>query len=141
MLKGGKRTKGVVRLGDRIAEFKSFIEAEDVRLKGLWEQWAAVQTEFDRLGDEIFGIDDNGLARTGRFKSDIEELDVQHQTAVAVITSEASSVCEQSLKNMKASERGCTDPLRRKNVLTTLQELDIQVKKDQESLLRSLLFV
>lgn len=103
--KGSKRTKTIISIADCAAQFKNLIETEDAKLKDLWEQWEAVRVEYDQLVEEVFGPDDGLPTAALGFKSEMEQLDLQHEESVKEVTLEVTRIREQSIKKMKASKK------------------------------------
>jgi len=103
--KEGKRTKGFIVVGECISRFRHHVEAEAVKLRELWEQWTAVQSEYDQLAIEVFGDGDKLFPGQAGFKYDMEQLDLQHQSSVEEVRTEVRFIRGQSVKTMTASEK------------------------------------
>lgn len=114
MLNNGKREKHTVTLGKRVDSFKSLIAEEKANLKDLWSQWNAVQDEYKQLGIEVFGIEALGDGFPGEiargvngFKKEMEEVDLQHNSAVEELNEEIGGLKVKSMKRLKSAEKVC----------------------------------
>ena len=100
--KGGKRLRSVVSLGKCITLFTGLIQAEEVRLRDMWEQWVAVDAEYALLAEDFVVVDDGALRRDGRLG---KHFDLSNDKVVTEMTAEVNNIREQSIKKMKGSER------------------------------------
>ena len=106
MVKHGKRVTVTVTIGERVADFKSFVEKEESHLKELWAQWDEIQQEYEDLGIEVFGNNPAGeVARDIGYKKEMKVLDLEHEDAVEELNSEIEEMGEKILKRLKASEK------------------------------------
>lgn len=114
----GKRVKHTVTLGKRVDSFKSFIAEEKANLKDLWSQWSSIQDEYNQLGVEVFGIEGLGDSPSSEvprdvngFKKEMEELDLQHNSAVEELNEEIGELGMKSLMRLKSAEKVCRSPI------------------------------
>ncbi|KAH8685974.1 hypothetical protein BGZ60DRAFT_105929 [Tricladium varicosporioides] len=106
----GKCVTKVIKIGDRLTEFKATIETEEIKLKEYWKQWDDIQAEYVQLGIEVFGeekfpMDAKDIQKEKGFKKELELLDLEHITQLEELEEEIEGLQPTFLKKIKASEK------------------------------------
>lgn len=113
--KDGSRVDEVVLVGDRIAEFKAVIDAEEDRLAKLWRQWEDLQGEYVKLGSEVFGAakfadeeDEFEFEELqSGYKHDMEIWNLEHENLVEEIKDDIENIGVRILHKLRSAEKVC----------------------------------
>jgi phosphopantothenoylcysteine decarboxylase len=145
--KNGKQITEVLKIGECVAKFKTFMEEEEVKLMGYWKEWEEVQNEYLELGVDVFGRDAFGVdgkdieAKERTFKQEMELLDLECKARVEELGEAIDDFVQKALYKMRSSEKVCSNIISRLHLLTQgNQEQDTQKKKEQQRLLHALMF-